>query len=195
MGRYQEAILLGCRSIELGKRNINQPELVTAYVNVGDAYLLTGDGARASDCLERAKEWVATHDDWYMTVIFLFENASRALATGNIGLALSVKREIDRMTGESQQLQVQGGLTAKLDVVRALHEQGAEPAWQLAVERKRFFENRVPYYYLDALAMCAWLEKIRNGSYSRETEHELRLFETWGAAGKRALLQVQGFLS
>ena len=163
-------------------------------MNVGDAYLLTGDRERASDCLERAKEWVATHDDWYMTVIFLFENASRALATGNVALALSIKREIDRMTGGSQQLHVQGGLTVKLDIVRALHQEGPESAWRLALERKRFFENRVPYYYLDALATCAWMEKTCNGSYSSQTEEDLRVFESWGAIGKKALLQAQGFL-
>jgi tetratricopeptide (TPR) repeat protein len=195
LGRYQEAIELGCRSIELGKRNVNQPELVTAYVNVGDAYLLTGDRERASDCLERAKEWLATHDDWYMTVIFLFENASRALTTGNVALALSIKREIDSMTGGSQQLHVQGGLTAKLDVVKALHEDGPESAWRLALERKHFFENRAPCYYLDALAASAWIEKAYKGSRSRQTEDELEVFEIWGAIGKKALLEAQGFLS
>ncbi len=194
MGRYEEAIQLGCRSIELGKRNISQPELVTAYVNVGDAYLLTGDQERASACLERAKEWVATHDDWYMTVIFLFENAGRALATGNVPLALSVKREIDRMTGGRRQLHIQGGLTTKLDVVRAMHEEGHESAWRLALERKSFFENRAPYYYLDALAACAWLEKTFHGRYSRQIDKELQLFEAWGAIGKKALLEAQGFL-
>lgn len=194
MGRYAEAIQLGCRSIELGKRSMNQPELVTAYINVGDAYLLTGHQERASDCLERAKEWVATHDDWYMTVIFLFENASRALATGNVALALNVKREIDSMTGGSQLLHVQGGLTAKLDVLKALHEEGHESARRLAFERKRFFESRAPFYYLDALAVCAWLEKTCDGRYSRRTEEELNAFEAWGAIGKRALLTAQGFL-
>jgi len=195
VARYEEAIQLGGRSIELGKRNINQPELVTAYTNLGDAYLLTGDRERASDCLEKAKEWIGTHDDWYMTVIFLFENASRALATGNVAMALSVKREIDRMTGGSQQMHVQGGLTVKLDVLRALHEEGPESASQLALEKKRFFKRRVPFYYLDALAVCAWLEKLSDGKYSSQTEEELKLFDIWGATGKRALLEAQGFLN
>src|SRR2546427_1274311 len=119
LGRYEDAIQVGRRSIELGKRNINQPEIVTAYANLGDAYLLTGDREGASDSLERAKEWVTTHGDWYMTVIFLFENASRALATGNIVLDLSIKREIDRLTGSAQQLLVQGGLSVKLDAIKA----------------------------------------------------------------------------
>ena len=194
VGQYDDAIRMGCRSIELGKRNINQPELVTAYVNVSDAYLLRGDRARASECLEKAKEWLATHEDWYMTVIFLFENASTALATGNVPLALSVKQEIDRMTGGFEQLHVQGGLAAKLDVVRAFHNQGPETAWKVALDRKTFFESRVPYYYLDALAAYAWIEKINTGGYSRKTIEELEAFETWGATGKRALLQAQGFL-
>ena len=194
LGRYEDTIQVGRRSIELGKRNINQPEIVTAYANLGDAYLLTGDREGASDCLERAKEWVTTHDDWYMTVIFLFENASRALATGNIALALSIKREIDRLTGSAQQLLVQGGLSVKLDAIKALHEDGPESARQLAVDRKRFFRKRVPMYYLDALAVCAWLESHLEGRYSTETQDELKLFEMWGAAGKRALLEAQGFL-
>jgi len=178
----------------LGKRSISQPELVTAYANLGDAYLLTGDQGRASECLERAKEWVATHDDLYMTVVFLFENASRALATGNVALALSIKKEIDRLTGNAQQLSVQGGLSVKLDVLGALHEQGPESARQLALDRKRFFRSRVPLFYLDALAVSAWLEKLTEGRYSTETEEELTLFDKCGAAGKRALLEAQGFL-
>ena len=194
LARYEEAIELGCRSIELGQRNINQPELVTAYANLGDAYLLTGDRERASDCLVQAKEWVATHDDWYMTVIFLFENAGRALATGNVALALSIKREIDSLTGSAQQLHVQGGLSVKLDVLRALHEEGLESASQLAIERKCFFRSRDPFYYLDALAVSAWLEKTADGRYSSQTEEELRVFDTWGAVGRRALLKAQGFL-
>jgi len=192
--RYEEAIQLGCRSVELGRRNVNQPELVTSYANLGDAYLLTGDRERASDCLQRAKEWVATHDDWYMTVVFLFENASRALATGNVALALSIKRELDTLTGSNQQLHVQGGLSVKLDVLRTLHEKGPGSARQLALERKNFFRMRVPLFYLDALAACAWLEKLSDGTYSIETEDELKVFDIWGAVGKRALLEAQGFL-
>ena len=99
------------------------------------------------------------------------------------------------MTEGCQQLHVQGGLTVKLDVVRALHEEGPESAWQLALERKRFFENRVPYYYLDALAACAWIEKVCKGSHSSQTEEELGVFEAWGATGKRAMLEAQGFLT
>jgi tetratricopeptide (TPR) repeat protein len=195
VGQYEDAIDRGRRSIELGKRDLNQPELVTAYVNIGDAYLLIGDQERAAESLEGAKEWLSTHDDWYMTVIFLFENASRALATGNVGLALNIRQEIDRMTGGSQQLHVQGGLTAKLDVVKAFHERDLESAYELALERTRYFEKRAPYYYLDALATCAWLEKKRNGKYSDETSEQLKCFELWGAMGKKALLQAQGFLS
>lgn len=128
-------------------------------------------------------------------VIFLFENASTALATGNVPLALSVKQEIDRMTGGFEQLHVQGGLAAKLDVVRAFHNEGPETAWKVALDRKTFFKSRVPYYYLDALAAYAWIEKIYSGGYSGKTIEELEAFETWGATGKRALLQAQGFLA
>ncbi|HEV2669767.1 MAG TPA: tetratricopeptide repeat protein, partial [Gemmatimonadales bacterium] len=195
LGHYEEAIQLGCRSIDLGMRNINQPELVISYANLGDAYFLAGDRERSSECLERAKQWIETHDDWYMTVAFLFEVASRALATGNVALALNTKREIDVMTGQSPQLHMQGGLALKLEALRALHEQGPEMAREFAYERRSFFKERVPLFYLDALAVCAWLEKMSGGRYSVETEEELKLFEICGAPGRRALLVAQGFLT
>jgi predicted ATPase/DNA-binding SARP family transcriptional activator len=194
LGRYEEAIQLGNRSIELGKRSISQPEIVTAYVNVSDAYLLIGDADRASDCLDGAKDWIDTHDDWYMTVVFLFENASRALANGNVSLALNIKEEIDTRTGRGRNLHVQGGLDTKLDVLKTLHERGPEEANRLALDRKRFFKGHVPLFYLDALAVSAWLEKLREGSYSAHTNEELAVFDKWGAVGKRALLKLQGFL-
>jgi len=195
LGRYEEAIQLGCHSIELGKRSISQPELLTAYANLGDAYLLTGDRERAADCMESAKEWLSGHDDWYMSIVFLFENASTALATGNVPLALSLKREIDNLSGHSQQIFVHGGLSAKLDVLRALHDEGLEPAATLAAERMTFFKDRIPLFYLDALAMNAWLEQISTGRYSAQTEEDLKVFTIWGAKGKRARLQAQGFLT
>src|SRR5436190_19909994 len=195
LGHYDEALQLGRRSVELGKRNINQPELVTAYTNLSDAYLLTGDLAGASDCLEKAKEWATTHDDWYMSVILLLEHASKALAAGNVALALNIKRQADNLTANTQGLYVQGGLNLKLDVLRALHDEGPDSAKQMALERKSFFRKRVPLFYLDALAVSAWLETLSEGSYSSATQEELTLFEMWGAKGKRALLEAQGFIS
>jgi hypothetical protein len=79
--------------------------------------------------------------------------------------------------------------------VRTLHEEGIELARALALERQRFFKSRVPLYYLDALAVSARLEKRSAGSNSPEMEEELKLFEIWGAPGRRALLEAQGFLS
>lgn len=195
LGHYEEAIELGCRSVELGRRSLNQPELVTACANLGDAYLLTGDRQRATECLEHAKEWIRTHDDWYMTVVYLLENASRALASGNVALALKIKKDVDRLAGGSDRLYVHGGLNVKLDALKLLHDNGPDPAKNLAKERKNFFRTRVPLFYLDALAVFAWLEKSIDGRYSTETIEELRLFDTWGAIGKRALLEAQGFLS
>jgi predicted ATPase len=194
IARYDEAIQLGRRSVELGRRNGNQPELVTSYTNLSDAYLLTGDRERATDCLEKAKEWLATHNDWYMSVVFLLENASKALAAGNVSLALNIKSEVDKLTVTTQRLYVQGGLNVKLDVLRALHDEGPDSAQQLVSYRKSFFRDRVPLFYLDAVAVAAWLERLTTGGYSSATAEELSLFERWGAIGKRALLEAQGFL-
>ncbi len=128
-----------------------------------------------------------------MTVVFLLENASRALTTGNVPLALKIKKEVDQLPG-SNQLHIQGGLSLKLDTLRILHEDGPERARVFALDRKEFFKIRVPLFHLDALAVSAWLEKTVNGVYSSETRDELKIFDELGAVGKRALLQAQGFL-
>jgi len=60
--------------------------------------------------LERAKEWVATHDDWYNDSHLPLREREQSVGDWKcLRLPLSIKREIDRMTGGSQQLHVQGG--------------------------------------------------------------------------------------
>ena len=195
LANYDNAIRLGRQSIDLARRNPAQPELVTAYTNLADAYLLTGQPELASESLEKAREWVTSHDDWQMTVAFLCEHASWAMTTANVGLALSTLGEIERVSDGRERFIIHGGLMAKLQVLRAAYEDGPEAALRIAEERRRFFRSRVPLYHLDAVAACAWAEKRCKGAYSEQTTEELQLFTTLGALGKRALLQAQGFLS
>jgi hypothetical protein len=56
------------------------------------------------------------------------------------------------------------------------------------------FRGRHLLAYLDAVAAVAWVEKRSMGEYSEEAAKELRLFETRGVLGKRAVLAAQGFL-
>ena len=63
----------------------------------------------------------------------------------------------------------------------------------LAESRSRY-RDRHPFYYLDAVACSAWLDKLSMGRYSDETRRELELFETLGAGGLRAIHVAQGFL-
>jgi tetratricopeptide (TPR) repeat protein len=192
---YDTAIRLGRQSIEHAARNPNQPELVTAYTNLADAYLLTGETVQGRECLQKAREWVKSHDDWQMSVAVLCENASWAMTTANVGLALSALGEIERISGGRERFIIHAGLMAKLQVLRAVHECGLDVALQIAAEREQFFRNLVPYYHLDTIAARAWVEKLANGAYSEQTSEDLRAFVTLGALGKRALLQAQGFLT
>jgi hypothetical protein len=129
-----------------------------------------------------------------MTVAFLCESASWAMTTANVGLALSTLREIETVSSDRERFIIHDGIIGKLRVLRAVHEDGPEAAVEIAEERKRYFSSRVPFYYLDALAARAWVEKRCTGAYSKQTTDELRLFDTVGALGKRALLHAQGFL-
>jgi tetratricopeptide (TPR) repeat protein len=192
-GHYKSAIECGQRSIALAERNPNQPELVTAYMNLGDAYLLTGQTEAATTSLERAQEWVASHNQWQMTLVLLLETASRAMTTGNVALTLSILKEVEKFTC-GRVFTVQGGLVSKLEVLRAMHTQGPEAASQIAEKWKEYYRVRTPFFYLDALGAAAWAEKRCRGGYSTKTVEELKYFERWGAFGKRDLLKAQGFL-
>ena len=149
----------------------------------------------ANECLQKAHEWTDSHDDWQMKVAFLCESASWAMTIGNTSLALSTLREIENATGGRERFVIHAGLMAKLRVLRAVHEYGSDEALSIAAERVRFFRDRVPFYHLDAIAALAWVEKLRQGTYSARTVEELKLFTSLGAHGRRALLQAQGFLN
>ena len=65
----------------------------------------------------------------------------------------------------------------------------------MARESRERFLDRNPVYYLEALAVTAWLEKKKFGRYTAQTEHDLQLFDSFGAHGLKVSLTAQGFLA
>jgi tetratricopeptide (TPR) repeat protein len=193
-GNYAAAISFGTQSIDLATRNPNQPEMVAAFANLADAYLLVGQPERASECFESARAWTAARGDWQTGVEFMCESASRALITGNIKVALDQLGQIEQGSVGRESTIAHKGLMVRLRVLRAFYHDGPQAAAEVAAEAKEFFRSRVPLFYLDALAVAAWVEMLNGGCYSKQTELELGLFDQLGAVGKRAMLRVQGFL-
>jgi tetratricopeptide (TPR) repeat protein len=193
-GNYAEAIQCGIRSLELGRTSLPRQHLLAAYVNLTEAYLLTGCPAKGLECLEQARLWKASHPTWRVNFDFLLESACIALMLGNVASALDLTESAERVARHREHMISQPGTFEKLRAFRAAHVVTAEVAMDIARRAQQRFRQRHPLSYLDALAATAWLERRTIGRYSNETETALAVFETVGAKGKRDLQRAEGFL-
>jgi len=193
-GAYAEAIQYGLRSAELGVRSLTQPHLLAAYVNLAEACLLSGDPNKALKYWEQAAAWAADHATWRTRIEFLLESASFALALGNLTSALADIESVEKAAWNRERIISQPGMFEKLRAFRAYHASSPEDAVGIATRARERFRGRHPLYYLDAVAITAWLERQICGGYSSDTQKDLELFTTLEASGKRALLETQGFL-
>ena len=71
----------------------------------------------------------------------------------------------------------------------------AQDALALASTAGEGLRVKCPFYYLDVLAVRAWLERQVFGRQTDDTNSELSIFETLQVPGKKALLAAQGFLA
>jgi len=192
-GRFQSAIEFGLLSVELGTRAVSQPELNNTYMNLADVHMLVGDRDRAYAYMEQARAWMAAHQrTWSANVNFLLESASLALMLGNVSLALDLVEEIESVCGNRERPILDSSLYEKLKVFKAGHTKGREAAFLQAREAVEKYRGRHPYYFVNAIAAMAWVERTFMGAQTAETERELALLEH--VPGKRALLKAQGFL-
>jgi len=191
-GDYPLAIGYGLRSIELGVRSFSPNNLLASYTNLAEAFLLSGDREKALNYWERAGAWAASHATWRTNIEFLLESASFALALGNLSGALANIESAEKAAWQQERIVSEPGMFEKLRVVRAYHVSSPEHAMAIAARARERFRARHPLYYLDAIAITAWLERQICGGYSSEMENELELFTTLRAFGKRDLLRAQG---
>jgi DNA-binding SARP family transcriptional activator/tetratricopeptide (TPR) repeat protein len=194
-GDLPAAIEFGELSVTLGTRALSQPRLATAYFNLASASLLAGQRERALAHFEAAQKSRQGEQSWGATVEFFMWCASFGLLMRDPSLALEMIRRAERTAWNKERAVPNAGLFDKLRVYRVAQESGPEVAWSLANAAREKYRNRHLFYYLDAVACTAWIEKLTSGRYTEETERGLELFATVGAAGKLATLVAQGFLS
>jgi tetratricopeptide (TPR) repeat protein len=193
-GRFQNAIGFGLLGTELGTRAVSQPELNNTYMNLADAYMLHGQRDRAYACMEKAREWMgARQRNWFANVNFRLECASMALMLGNVALALDLVEEIEGVCGNRDRPILDSSIYEKLLIFRTAHTKGKEAAFLIAEEAMEKYRGRNPYYFINALAAMAWLERTFTGSQTAETVRDLALLDQ--IPGKRAMLTAQGFLA
>ena len=192
-GNYSAAIEYGLRSVELGRRALNQPKMSSCYLALAESYVLAKQETAAIQNVELAREWMQREralDDY---VVYCVESAGIALMMGNLSLALTLLEQAER-AGEGRELVMPDpGVWAKFKIFRGAHVRGLEWAWGMAREAQEAYQ-KVPLDYASVLAAVAWLERQSLGQCSRKTRDELDLFRTYGLSGKVALLRAQGFL-
>lgn len=193
-GNFDEAVYLGLQSIEIGTRALNHPARVASYVNLAEAYLLSGDQEKAAEYLERGRGWIREERSWWARMEFLCGSISIGLMTGNLGWALQLIALAEKTAWGREKAVPDAGGFETYRVLRAAHVTGSDSALAIAASARDRFRNRHPLFYLDALAATAWIEKRAFGRYSPSTESDLELFDALAVPGKRAVLKAQGFL-
>ena len=193
-GRFEQAVAFGVCAIDLGKRAVNQPNLISAYTNLADAYLLFPERDNALRCMDEARQWMrgVSQRTWLANAELLMENVTLALVTGNSPLALDLIEELERLVGSRQRALGDASAYEKFRVFRAAYTSGPAMARGIAKAAMERYSSKHPYYFLNVLAALAWVEETMFGGQSPETLEGLKLFDK--APGKFALLKAQGFL-
>jgi DNA-binding SARP family transcriptional activator/tetratricopeptide (TPR) repeat protein len=195
-GEYEKAIRFGEMSVACGTRGAtNNPILIIGYTNLADAFVLSGRTPEAVQCMEKAARWLNSERTWKVRCAFLASEAAFALTQGNDALALDVITQIERFAHGREDAFPLPGAYWKLKLYRAAHIGAADEALAVASRVGADLRAKCPFYYLDVLAVKAWLERRVLGRQTEQTDAELEIFETLQVKGKKALLVAQGFLA
>jgi tetratricopeptide (TPR) repeat protein len=195
-GQFEDAIRLGEVSIRAGQASPNNnPILLISYTNLLDAYTLTGRIREATECLEKAKAWIASERRWKMRCAFQIEMAAFALTQGNVHLALDLIARLEDIARNREEGVPMVGPYWKLKAFRAAHLGMTDEAFEMLRVVGARVRDTCPFVYLDILAARAWLERRVLGGHVKETTLDLRIFDRSGALGRKAVLVAQGFLT
>ncbi len=194
-GDFPRAIEYALESIALGRRALNQPSLVSAYLNLAELYALTGEIEKERGAFDSAQALLPRGQTWWTRVDFALHSASSALIHGNIPLALEYVSEAEILASGRECAAQDAGVLQKFRAFRAFHEQGPQEALSIAREAMGWFRGRNHLYYYTVLVVSAWAERMMRGDYSRETAQELQSFNHRPISGRKTLFAAQGFLT
>ena len=194
-GDFPEAAKMGRWSIRLGEGLTGQPRMINAYMNTAEAFVMSGDKEGAAHYMELAKNHLAGQRTWRVELEFLCESASFALISADTSLALELIASAESAAAGREGAVPEPAVFAKLHAFRVAQVCGPDAARPLVDETLHRFRHRHLLYFLEVLAVRAWLETVTTGSCLAETATELALFERSGARGLKARLTAEGFLS
>lgn len=192
LGDLPSAVRWGERSVALGKAALVQPLLGSAYTNLADAYLLTGNRTKALETIQAASHCVSQKGTWRATVLLLLDSAGMELAMGNTPRAVQIMTQCEEVLDGRHATVSDAGTYSRLKAVWAAHMHDDETAASIVAEAEKRFATHDPLSYLDALAAHAWIDRRTTGQVCESVLREIR---PMGRAmpGKVALLAAQGF--
>lgn len=192
-GDYDGALNYGRLSVKFGE-SCSSSYLLVAYTNLIDPYMLLGQEASATECLEKARRWIGPEHRWRLRLQFLVEAASLSLIQGNVGLAIDLITQLESVAQDREIAIPWAGSYWKLRAFKMAKLGRSDEAYSLVCSLGQRWRDRVVFSYLDMLAVKAWIERKNEGTLKPETTQELEIFTRLGAFGKRDLLALQGFL-
>ena len=192
-GDFTSAVKFGALASSMAARAVS-PRSVSVYLSLAASLLMNGQQEAAISAMTSAQEASKREQSWLTSMEFLLGYAAFALEIRDVTLALQLTETAERVAWGKEQAVPSRGLFDKLRIHRAVHLGGPDAGRSMLAESRGRYRDRHPFYYLDAVACSAWLDKLCVGHYSDETRRELELFETLGAGGLRAIHVAQGFL-
>jgi hypothetical protein len=192
-GRLREAVEVGELSIRLGRRALNQPNLLESYASLAEAHMLAGDLGAARECWVQAEQDVERQNRWRAQVVFLTESANLALLEGNVTKAVDFACRAEHLVGRSRCVNPFSRFHT-WRVFAAAHAVGFDRALELIHAPRESARERNPLVFFELTAVLSWLERQATGAISAETASALAAFDNVPIHGKRALLTRQGFL-
>ena len=130
-----------------------------------------------------------------MHCAFLIEAASFALSQRNQALSLDLVSQLEVVCRGREQAVPMPGPYWKLIIFKESVIGDPRRAYELAKTIFDRFYAVCPFHCLDIAAVMSWLERRMGEGITEQTNSRLRLFDSFGAHGKRALLTLQGFLT
>jgi tetratricopeptide (TPR) repeat protein len=192
-GEFEAAIELGERSVRYATTAGAQPALGQTYLNLSEAYSLSGDSQQAHRYQRLARAWVQEQRNWRTNVEFLCQAAHFALSEGEKAEALELIGVVDQLTlGRERAISPLVGVEL-LRIFRTAHVTGPRTALEQARELRALYRDVHPLLFLDATAGVAWLESTIEG-LSATTIADLQHFEMFGMRGRRTQLERAGFV-
>jgi tetratricopeptide (TPR) repeat protein len=193
-GDFVSAVTSGELSLAMACRALS-PRLVNIHLNLAIALLMQGERTRALRSIEAAQEASRHERSWVATMEFLLGFASASLIMGNVTATLELVERAEEVAWGKERASPNAGLFDQLRVFRAAHNASPSVAQKLAIDAREKYRDRHLFYYLQIVTCSAWLERRLFGRHTQETERDLRLFETHGAHGARAIFAAHGFLA